>query len=116
VPPPIDPKTVEGLRWMGVSEADIAAAAKRAPEEAFGIWDENWDTWLMFQELADRWTHTTIPVGMGGSITRRSGGPAHTEIESTLRLWGLPRRAWRAVFQDIKEMVWAVLEVERQNA
>lgn len=94
---------------MGVSEEDIARAMRQAPEpEPFGVWEENWRTWRIFLHLADQWHYTS---GMTGS--QRIGGPPASEIEATARMMGVPRHDREQLLEDIKGMVWTVLEVDR---
>lgn len=100
----------EGLRWMGVPEEQIAAAMRPPGDEGddFGIWEENWPTWHVFMLLADQWLHK--PCLRRGAVL--AGGPPPTQIESTLRLLEVPRRERRTMFEDIKAMVGAVLDVD----
>lgn len=96
-----------------MSEADIAKAQQASPPEAadFGIWEENWTTWCAFTHLHDQWQYFVVP-----GMAKRRGGPPPSEIESTVRLMGVPRRQWSAMFEDLKMMIRAVLDVDADRA
>lgn len=96
---------------MSVSEEDIAKAMSPPEPEPFGIWEENWPTWRVFTYLADQWRHVSDMRG-----TRRVGGPPPSEIESTVRMMGLPRADRLTAFLDIKDMVFAVLAVDLEDS
>jgi hypothetical protein len=132
-PPPapaLDESDLEGMRTLGASPQDLAAAQailagapQPEPEEHFGVWDENWDTFLFFSSLAYQWSKVcltrSVALPMGGARTwtevRRDCLPA-TRVESAARLQGIPRSRWPALFADIQLMERAVLETDAKLA
>lgn len=119
---------VAGLRWLQLSDEQIADALARqaqqaqqaqqaAEDEHFGVWDENWDTWLFFLGLSTRWDYLQLtmagPAGAAHNVLRK--GLPRTEIESAARLGGWPRRAWPQLLADIEAMEQAVLRADAQR-
>ncbi len=118
------------MRALGASQEDIAkaramlAAAGEPPQQpAFGVWEENWDTFLFFSSLAHQWSKVcltrSVSGPMGGTRTwtevRRDCLPSN-RVESTARLQGIPRARWPAMFADIQAMERAVLETDAELA
>jgi hypothetical protein len=115
---------------LGASQEDIAAAqailaasAEPEPQPAFGVWAENWDTFLFFSSLAHQWSKVCLtrsvsqPTGGTRTFTevRRDCLPSD-RVESTARLQGIPRARWPAMFADIQLMERAVLETDAKAA
>lgn len=99
---------------MGASPAEIAAVvaergeapADTAPDEAqgFDVEPDNWDSWLCFMALSTQWVWAAM--GMEGA---RRVGLNHCAIESGLRLQGVPRSRWPALYEDLRLIERAVL-------
>ncbi len=114
------------MRRLGATPEQIAKAqAKLAAEggpaqEHYGVWAENWDTFLFFCSLETQWERelwtvtTNGPMGASHSHTqaRRVCLPSD-RVESHLRIQGIPRRLWSAMFADVQRMEIAVLEADQ---
>lgn len=70
------------------------------------MFEENWETLQAFLDLDTSWT--LAPHGFGGAV--RFGLPS-TEIESTLRMIGVRGKARKKLFQNLRMMERAALEV-----
>jgi Phage related hypothetical protein (DUF1799) len=116
----LDANVVAGMRVMGVSEADIAAAQAQQAARVqaagggdFEVHADNWEVWQLFAtRLATQW----IWVAVGG--TSRRWGLCNTRVESTLRMLGIPRRRQAALLADLQVMEQASLQAwaERDEA
>lgn len=118
------------MRALGASPEDLAAAQalldaadEPEPPPAFGVWDENWDTFAFFCSLGTQWAKVSLTYSvagpMGGASTRtevrRDCLPA-PRVESTARLQGIARSRWPALFADIQRMELAVLDTDAKAA
>lgn len=118
------------MRRLGATPEDIAQAqaqlaaqdrAQAQDDAAFGVWDENWDTFLFFIALKTQWQMESLTVTMhgpmGSSSSRtelvRAGLPAD-RVESRLRLKGIRRALWTAMSEDIERMELAVLQEDQR--
>lgn len=96
------------LRAAGAPQEVLEAArpAREQPAMAFEVWPENWATLNAFLALGRCWTW--VAPAMGDPV--RVGIPA-VEIESTLRLLRVKRRARREIFMELRAMEQAAIEV-----
>lgn len=74
------------------------------------MWPENWPTVEAFLSLGRCWAW--VAPAMGEPV--RVGIPA-AEVESTLRLLRVKQSARREMFQDLRAMEQAALEVFESN-
>jgi hypothetical protein len=118
------------MRALGASPEDLAAARAAldaAPEPeplpSFGVWAENWPTFLFFCSLGPQWAKVSltqsVSLPMGGTRTftevRRDCLPAN-RVESAARMQGIARSRWPALFADILLMERAVLDTDAKLA
>lgn len=109
---------IEGLRRLGASEQDVAAAqaqadAERAQAQAldeFEVHADNWDDWLFFLSVQTQWVYAS--TGMGSRRT----GLNYPAVESAARLQGLPRRLWPQRFEAVQAVERAVLAADAEQA
>ncbi|KGD95238.1 hypothetical protein JL37_11125 [Achromobacter sp. RTa] len=96
------------LRAAGASPEVIEAArpAGESQAQAFEIWPENWATFEAFLALGRCWTW--VAPAMGDPVRV---GIASAEIEATLRLLQVKRRARREMFMELRAMEQAAIEV-----
>ncbi len=106
---------------LAQAQAKLAAqAAADAQAEHYGVWEENWATWVFFCSLETQWDReclTRTLHGPGGSSStfnevRRVRLPSE-RVESHLRLKGIGRALWPAMFADIQRMEIAVLKADQ---
>lgn len=113
----MDDEFAEGLRKLGVREADIEAeqvAAEAAPLEAvFEVHEDAWESWLFFLTVSRQWVYLVMNNGMGSVAVRQClNWPA---IEAMARMSGVPRRQWPGLCADLLVIEEAVLVAERGN-
>nr|WP_275694152.1 DUF1799 domain-containing protein [Alcaligenes ammonioxydans] len=96
---------LEALRAAGAPE-DVIQRAQGQEPEGFEVWPENEGVVEAFLQLATCWVVATPPMGEPFRI----GLPA-VEIESTLRLLGVPKCQRIDAFRDIREMERVALSV-----
>ena len=70
------------------------------------MWEENWDTLLVFLALSTQWRRE-IPAM---SSTMLWDAPRHSDIESTIRMMGMWRKA-TDIFESLQIMVAAALPI-----
>lgn len=85
-----------------------ARAESQVARDDFEVWPENLATLEAFIELQTSWDWIT--PGMGTPVR---AGLRSTEIESTLRMLGVRGSRRTEVFQDLRAMERAALEVLR---
>ncbi|HBQ90934.1 MULTISPECIES: DUF1799 domain-containing protein [Alcaligenes] len=96
---------IEALKAAGAPDAVI----QRVQQEEFTdfeVWPENEMVVEAFLHLSSCWTVVAPPMG-----DLLYFGLPSTEIESTLRLLGFPRRKRARVFRYLKDMERAALSV-----
>jgi hypothetical protein len=113
----VDDEYAEGLRKLGVNEADIAAqqvAAEAEPvEAAFEVHEDAWESWLFFLQVSRQWVFVVMSNGMGSTAVRQClNWPA---IEALARMSGTPRRQWPGLCADLLVIEEAVLVAECEN-
>lgn len=67
----MDANVAEGMRRMGASEEDIARAVAERPqaeegEDAFEVYEDNWDTWLFFLRVQHQWVYAGMAAARVG--------------------------------------------------
>lgn len=111
------------MRLSGATEADIAqvvaergeAPADEPDEEdaddasAFAVEPDNWDNWLIFLAVSTQWVWTSL--GMAGAARVALNLPG---VESGLRMMGIKRKRWPAVFADLRVIEKAVLVADNE--
>lgn len=101
-----DESIAQALEQIGAPAHVIQQTREQAGADDFEVLPENWETVQIFLHLSTSWS--TVSLGMGAAC--RFGIPA-TEIESTLRMWGVRGRKQRKLLLDIRMMEQAALEV-----
>lgn len=119
----LDAEDLDALQDLpGVTPDELVAARARlsaaAPAEAhFGVWDENWATFMFFCRSA--WHVLPLvestPLPTGGTIVatrvQRMGlNMADVQARATLQRW--PRAQWAQLLADLDLMQDAVLAVD----
>lgn len=107
--PPVRPLTVDdgvadGMRFFGVSEADIvkAQADQAAPEdEGFEVYEDCWESVMFFLKVQTQWVFR----GMDAART----GLNYPAVESAMNMDGIKRQQRLALFADVRVMERAVL-------
>lgn len=120
----VDANVEQGLRLAGFSDEQIEQMRAERGEfsqssepEDCDVYDDNWDSVMLFKDLATAWTLQTVlafgPMG-GASKLIRTGLPP-PNVESELRLQGFPRCRWKALRADLRTMEHAVLRGEAER-
>lgn len=81
----------------------IGLSADDYPEEVVEIWPENLPAYNLFNALVTQWR-----VGMGGAT-----GLDYGVVPLTMRMMGIPRSEWPALFEDVRVMEREALGVMR---
>lgn len=104
----LDEQVVEALRAAGAPPEITASASKPGDTDGdhFEVWPENWDSLSVFLALGSVWSWVT--PGVGDPL--RVGIPA-TEIKATFWFTGIKKRERQRIFQDIRAMERAALDV-----
>lgn len=92
----------EALARERVADRHDAAEKGARPDGELRVLRANWLALRVFLAQAKRWRH----LPMGGLA-----GLDATQIESTLRLMGVRRKEWPALFEQLLEMEGAAVEV-----
>lgn len=119
--PPAKPLTVDdgvadGLRKLGVSAEDIAAAQEAAVEpepDDFEVHEDAWDAWLFFLTVQRQWVFIpmTRSVGLGGVVVDAvRHGLNWPGIEAMARMSGTRRALWPDLFADLMVIECAVMK------
>jgi hypothetical protein len=116
--PPVNPLEIDegvadGLRRMGVSEADIEAQMRihRAPEpQDFEVYGDCWESVLFFLTVKTQWVYEMSSMGS------RRAGLNYQCVESAARMAGIRRALWPGLFADLLEMEGAVLRADNGMA
>lgn len=69
------------------------------------LFPENQQAWDLFEAVRTQWR-----TGMAGPT-----GLDYQVIPTVLQLRGIPRRQWKDLFEDIRTMEFAVLELQAEN-
>lgn len=96
---------LEALKAAGAPES-VIQRVQQDERHDFEVWPENEAVVEAFLHLSSCWTVVTPPMG-----DLLYFGLPSTEIESTLRLLGFPRRKRAQVFRYLKDMERAALSV-----
>ena len=110
----LDAGVAQGLRAMGVSEADIEAeqakySAPGAPGAAdYEVHEDAWEAWVFFTHVQTQWVYR----GMDGQRV----GLCNPGVESGLRMGGVRRALWPALWADLRVIELAVLEADGELA
>lgn len=96
---------LEALKAAGAPDA-VIQRVRQEERTDFEVWPENEAIVEAFLYLSSCWTVVLPPMG-----DLLYFGLPSTEIESTLRLLGLPRRKRAQVFRYLKDMERAALSV-----
>lgn len=105
----IDHGVATALAAFGAREHDVAVARERAAEPEFEVYPENWDAVQLFLALSTQWR--AVAFGTMASARVLHTGLDYTAVESVARLTGIPRSRRAAVFQQIRVMEEAALDV-----
>lgn len=87
------------MDFWGLEDADFSA-------KPLAIWPETLPPLRVFAALDTQWR-----VGFGGAT-----GLDYNVLPTTLRLLGVPRADWPELFEDIRTMERAALDVMHQQA
>lgn len=104
-----DAGVIETLRQAGAPDEVIAAAEAARGGSVYQVWAENWPSLELFLDLSTSWAW----AGGGMGPPQRVGIPA-TEIQAALCPRGLRRKRQAALYDDIRTMERAALEVLRE--
>jgi len=96
---------IEALKAAGAPDAVIQRVQQEERTD-YEVWPENEAVVEAFLHLSSCWTVVIPPMG-----DLLYFGLPSTEIESTLRLLGFPRRKRARVFRYLKDMERAALSV-----
>jgi hypothetical protein len=110
-PAQIDAGVADGLRAMGVSEADIEAAQAAhgdPPDEDYVLFVDCWEAWQFFEAVQTQWVY----AGMNGRRVRLD----YAGVESGARLAGVPRSRWPELQADLRVIELAVLRADKELA
>ena len=98
----------DDLAALGATPAQIAeladAAGDEPAEQHFGVWEENWETVLIFLRLSTQWRYG----GMGGAI-----GLDYPALESVLRMRRVKNRG--EMLDQLRVMERAALGVMNKS-
>jgi hypothetical protein len=100
---------VEALAAFGARPADLEIAASQAADAAFEVYPENWEAVRVFVAMTTQWRMTGI-AGFGGASMLHTGLD-YSSLEPVLRLLDVKRKRRAALFQQIRVMEEAALEV-----
>ncbi|MDR6500314.1 hypothetical protein J2785_003470 [Burkholderia ambifaria] len=107
--PTVDRGVVEALAAFGARPADLEVAASQAADTAFEVYPENWEAVRAFVSMTTQWRMTGIS-GFGGASMLHTGLD-YSALEPVFRLLGVKRKRRAALFQQIRVMEEAALEV-----
>lgn len=105
----IDHGVATALAAFGARDRDVDAARERAVEPDFEVYPENWDAVQLFLALSTQWR--AVAFGTLASARVLHTGLDYTAVESVARLTGIPRSRRAAVFQQLRVMEEAALDV-----
>ena len=74
-----------------------------------GVWEENWSTVMFFAGLGTQWN---VVAGMAGVMYV---GLNYPSVESTMRMQHIPRGDQKRLFEDVRRMEAAALEVRNAS-
>ena len=97
---------LEALGAAGAPDPGVIQRAQQEERTDYEVWPENEAVVEAFLHLSSCWTVSRSPMG-----DLLYFGLPSTEIESTLRLLGFPRRKRAQVFRYLKDMERAALSV-----
>jgi hypothetical protein len=119
------------MRRMGATPAQLAQAracmqaeldeqASAQQPEAFGVWDENWDTFTTFLAVVTQWTYRTLTVTRWAGLQPMQTVEHHRQGLNYAQVWAyldgcVPRRRRRRLFAELQSMEYAVLEHDREQ-
>ncbi len=103
---------------MGAPDEVIEAAEQRLQAakdatEVYGVWADNWDTWLLYLTVQTQWTY--LPIQTANHIELRRISLHYPGIESHFRLARLPRADWPARWADLQLIERAVLAADAET-
>lgn len=93
---------------MAGAPPDVIAAARKQQQPSihdFYVWPENWDSLDFFIQLNTQWN---VVSGMGGE---RVSGLNYQAVEAMMRIKSIPRNKKESLFNDLRLMENAALEV-----
>ncbi|MFC7515098.1 hypothetical protein ACFQUU_08790 [Herbaspirillum sp. GCM10030257] len=101
------------MRQLGAPEEVIQAAEKNADkpaeDEDFGVFEENWRTFLFFRDLRTKWDLVVLPSGRVKRV-----GLQWSEAERLMKIRHLPRKDRTALWDDLLMMELEALDVFSQ--
>ena len=100
---------MDALAAFGARPADLEVAALQSAETAFEVYPENWEAVRVFVAMTTQWRMTGI-AGFGGASMLHTGLD-YSALEPVFRMLGVKRRRRAALFQQIRVMEEAALEV-----
>jgi hypothetical protein len=90
--------------------ADLVSAARsRANEDDFEVLPQNWDAVEVFVSLGTQWKKSVVSSPGGGGVFYE--GLDYSAVESVIRIFGFKRKRHRELFDAVRVMERAALEV-----
>ena len=114
----VDDGVVEQLRFLNVSEEDIAAELARrdgdaaeAECDAFEVHEDAWDSWLFFLKVQRQWVFVPVSAGLDVSSQRMSLN--WNGVRALVLLSGVKRKRWEGLIDDLLLIEETVLKAEQ---
>lgn len=111
-PMTVDDGVAEGMRFFGVSEADIEAAqaAQAVPEveDVFEVHEDCWESVMFFLRVQTQWVFRGMDAARSGLN--------NAAVEATMRMAGVKRACQNALLADLQLMELAVLKADAEKA
>ena len=121
VVPQVDDEVAEGLRRIGVIEADIAAAQDVQPEDeveaVFEVHADCWKSVMFFLKVETQWTWVTTGVHVpqvGIELRGMRAGFSYAAVEAGMRMVGIKPHQRAGLLADLQVMEKAVLSAEKK--
>ncbi|MEX3951976.1 DUF1799 domain-containing protein [Paraburkholderia sp. EG287B] len=105
----IDDGVASALAAFGARQVDVDSARERARESDFEVYPDNWETVQVFLALGTQWR--AIAVSTMASARVLQTGIDYGAIDPVFRLLGVARKRRAAVFEKLRVMEEAALDV-----
>ncbi|ACD15595.1 DUF1799 domain-containing protein [Paraburkholderia phytofirmans] len=90
--------------------ADVVEVARSRPgEDDFEVLPENWDAVEVFTSLGTQWKKSVVSSLSGGGVFYE--GLDYSAVESVFRMFGFKRKRHRELFDAVRVMERAALDV-----